>query len=211
MSPVELPPPDALRARVERAISETSPDRLGRGARSGIAAVTALVILAIGLVLLRDDFAQLPASQLAGITLGVTLLAAATLLVVLSPGTRGLGPSVTTLVGLTVVTAPLYAALTVISPLGATASPRTTSCFAAASLCALLALTGFTVALRRAVPVAPIARGALLGAAAGAWAGLTQHLHCPSGARLHILLGHAVPIVIFAIVGALVTPRWLRP
>ena len=52
---------------------------------------------------------------------------------------------------------------------------------------------------------------ALLGATAGAWAGVLQHLHCPSGDRVHILLGHAVPIVIFAIASALATPRWLRP
>lgn len=212
MTPMGIPPPDALRQRIESAIAETPASRFGRGPRLAVAVVTVLVVLAIGLLTMRPDLRAMPAASLAGVTLGVTFLAVGTLVVALAPGSRGLGAPVTALVILAVTTAPLYAILTLSAPIGdATHAPKTLACFRMSIFAASLALVGLTASLRRSVPAAPNARGALIGACAGAWAGLVIHVHCPCPDRLHIALGHALPIAIFSIVGALVTPRFLRP
>jgi len=101
-----------------------------------------------------------------------------------------------------------------VSPLQGAAevpAPPTWMCLAMAAMVATVGLSALVAAFRYAVPVAPRARGAALGAAAGAWAGLAMHLRCPSAAPLHILLGHAVPIALVALLGALVAPRFVRP
>jgi hypothetical protein len=69
---------------------------------------------------------------------------------------------------------------------------------------------GLLWALRNAVAVAARLRGAALGAAAGAWSGLALHIHCPAFERGHIMIGHFLPILIFAVVGAMVGPRVLK-
>jgi hypothetical protein len=51
----------------------------------------------------------------------------------------------------------------------------------------------------------------MLGAAAGAVAGVALHLFCPHFDAIHLVVGHVAPIAAFAMVGALLTPRWLRP
>ena len=177
-----------------------------------VSIVVVLVAVSIGIALMRPDVSALPLASIIGVTLGVALLATATLIVALSPGSRGLGASVSSLVALAATTAPLYAVVTMMAGLGAAEDgPRVRGCFSTSLAIASVALVGLTFALRRSVPAAPVARGALLGACAGAWAGLTIHLHCPCGDRMHILIGHAVPIAIFSVLGAVVSPRWLRP
>lgn len=213
MTPAELPPPpDALRERIRASIADTAPVGLSPRARVAVSIVVVLVAVSIGIALMRPDISALPFGALLGVTLGVAFLATATLVVALSPGSRGLGAPVTALVALAAITAPLYAIITMTASLGlAQDGPAVRGCFSMSLAVAAIALTGLTYALRRSVPVAPVARGALLGACAGAWAGLAIHLHCPCGDRMHILLGHAVPIAIFSVVGAIVSPRLLRP
>ncbi len=212
MMPTEIPPPDALRDRIRAAVAQTTPVGLSPRARVVVSIVVVLVAVSIGIALMRPDVSALPLASIIGVTLGVALLATATLIVALSPGSRGLGASVSSLVALAATTAPLYAVVTMMAGLGAAEDgPRVRGCFSTSLAIASVALVGLTFALRRSVPAAPVARGALLGACAGAWAGLTIHLHCPCGDRMHILIGHAVPIVIFSVLGAVVSPRWLRP
>jgi len=212
MTPAEIPPPDALRDRIRAAVAETKPIGLTPRGQLAVSIVVVLVAVSIGIALMRPDLASLPTGALLSVTLGVGLLSTATLVVALSPGSRGLGAPVTALVALAAMTAPLYAIITLGGSLGAVADgPDVRGCFSMSLAIAAIGLAGLTFALRRSVPVAPIARGALLGACAGAWAGLAIHLHCPCGDKLHILLGHAVPIAIFALIGAVATPRFLRP
>ena len=212
MTPVEIPPPDALRERIQAAVTRTPASTLSPRTRAIVAMVVILISVAIGIATMRPDFAALPVASLVGVTLGIGFLAAATLVAALSPGTHGLGAPVTLLVTLAATTAPLYALMTMMGGLGyAPDGPATRGCFTLSLVVAITALTGLTFALRRSVPAAPVARGALLGACAGAWAGLTIHLHCPCGDSLHILLGHAVPIALSALLGAVISPRFLRP
>lgn len=213
MTPVELPPPpDVLRDRIREAVAKTPASGATPRARVAIAIVVILIAVAAGLALMRPDLPALPLPSLIGVSLGIAFLAAATLVVALSPGSRGLGAPVTTLVALAAITTPLYALMTMMAGLGdAPDGPRVRGCFTMSLAVASFALAGLTFALRRSVPAAAVARGALLGACAGAWAGLTIHLHCPCGEALHILLGHAVPIAICSLAGALISPRFLRP
>jgi hypothetical protein len=55
---------------------------------------------------------------------------------------------------------------------------------------------------KRTVAVHPIASGAALGAAAGAFGEITVDLWCPITTSMHVLIGHALPIVLLALVGA---------
>ena len=71
----------------------------------------------------------------------------------------------------------------------------------------LLVLVSFTAALRRSAPVASRLRGAALGAAAGAWAGLGVFLFCPATDHRHLLVGHVLPIAIFTLLGLAAVPR----
>ena len=83
-------------------------------------------------------------------------------------------------------------------------------CLVISAIVSLLVLTTFTVALRRSIPTANGLRGAAIGAAAGAWAGLSVFVFCPSGDLLHLLVGHILPIVAFTLLGIVSIPRILR-
>jgi hypothetical protein len=53
-------------------------------------------------------------------------------------------------------------------------------------------------------PVTPRVRGASFGVVAGAWAGAGMMLVCPNNTATHVLVGHALPVLLFAFIGALV-------
>jgi hypothetical protein len=54
---------------------------------------------------------------------------------------------------------------------------------------------------KRTITVHPVAGGAALGAAAGAFGGITVDLWCPLTNSPHVLVGHVLPIVVLALVG----------
>lgn len=70
-------------------------------------------------------------------------------------------------------------------------------------------LVAMLVHLRGLDPVRPQVRGAALGATAGAWAGTGTMLLCPHHGWTHVLVGHLLPVVLFAIAGAVVGGRVL--
>jgi Negative regulator of sigma F len=90
-------------------------------------------------------------------------------------------------------------------------SPWGLRCLAIAVTVGLLVLVSLTAALRRSGPVASRLRGAALGAAAGAWAGLGVFLFCPATDHRHLLVGHVLPIAILTLLGLAAVPRALRP
>lgn len=87
----------------------------------------------------------------------------------------------------------------------------TWSTHVACLLATLLLSIGPVVALafvrRASDPVHPRATGAALGAAAGAWGGVLIDMHCPITAPVHIALAHVMPVVIYALIGALIASR----
>jgi hypothetical protein len=59
-------------------------------------------------------------------------------------------------------------------------------------------------------PVRPRLTGAALGAAAGAWAAVVVEFWCPLADPSHVLIGHALPLLVLAAAGALGGVRLLR-
>jgi hypothetical protein len=114
---------------------------------------------------------------------------------------------------------PASAALTLLEPVhegstvaaAVTISPWGARCAIISAIVGIGVMISFTAALRHAVPVASRLRGAALGAAAGVWAGLAVFAFCPSGDRVHMMIGHFLPVLALMLVGALITPRQLRP
>ncbi|MGZ3417622.1 MAG: NrsF family protein [Polyangiales bacterium] len=205
-----IPPPDLLRERVRAAVSETRPT-MGWPARLSIAVVTVAASIAIALMRMRPDM-HAPSGALIALTAVLAVLAIATSAIGLTTGSRGLGAPLTTLAIAAIATAPIYASLTMMWPqplVGQGASP--VNCFVMATAIGAVVLTGLTFALRHAVPAAPLARGALVGACAGAWAGLAIHMHCPATDKMHILVGHALPLLVATLLGVLIVPRFLKP
>ncbi len=227
----DIEPPPELHARIRAAIAATPAPRLGTRLRIAAAlavvpcAAAAVLVIATRLVYgrpvvrpaLRLDMAMEGSSHvltmlilLVGLTLAATLVAVAR-------GRRGLGPGVVSLVGLSTLVTPLYAALALGGsghagePAGPELSPWGLPCLYIATAVGLFALATFAAALRRSVPVASSLRGAALGAAAGAWAGLTVFVFCPAGEVPHLLVGHVLPILAFTLLGLAAVPRLLRP
>ena len=78
------------------------------------------------------------------------------------------------------------------------------TCFALIVAMASMPLAVFITSRREGDPIRPEATGAILGAAAGAWGTVLIELHCELTLPRHVVLGHLMPIVLLAIVGAAV-------
>jgi hypothetical protein len=224
-------PSERLYARVRSAI-ESTPAATMRTRTRIVAALaivptltTLVVLIASGLVYgqpaagLDIDVASSAAvlttmSLLIGLALASTVFA-------LWQGSGGLGIASMWLVSIAALVAPVYAALTVLQPLhsgaaddvsltGVAISPWGLRCILLASVVGISVLGIFAVALRRAVAVAVVLRGAALGAAAGSWAGLAVFAFCPSGELQHLLIGHVLPIVLLTLCGVRIFQVWIR-
>ncbi|MGH8175265.1 MAG: NrsF family protein [Steroidobacter sp.] len=136
----------------------------------------------------------------------------------LSQGRTGFGAGVAILVAIACSITPLYAILILPEPLHASGvlldaarpSPWGVRCLLVASIVIGLSLSSFALALRRAVTVAVRLRGAALGAAAGAWAGIALLFFCPAGEALHLIVGHVLPILVAIVLGFALTPAVLK-
>jgi hypothetical protein len=72
-------------------------------------------------------------------------------------------------------------------------------------------LVALVVIRRRSDPVHPAIAGAVLGITAGVAAGTFVDLWCPVAHLPHVLLGHILPLVVAALIGAYVGRRLLPP
>ena len=222
-------PPDALYGRIRASIETTPASRMSTRTRVVLAmaaaplvAVTVLLIAsqvvyqryAVGLEVGAQSTSQLGwvLFLLVGLTLGSTLVA-------LWRSRSGLGSRVLPLALVAGLVGPIYALLVLENPVHAhdpgvvsvEISPWGVRCVLIATIVGMFVLASFAAALRRAVPAASRLRGAALGAATGAWTGLTVFLFCPSSDYQHLLVGHVRPIVAFTILGGTRGPRPLRP
>lgn len=223
MSAQSIPPPPAdLEAKLRAAIAaEPQPPRARIGSRLSIGVSVAVIAAMAVSMQMRPDAAEISAAWFFSTVGCALLLAILAVALATLPGRRGLGAPVTWLAVVVAITPALYAALTMIAPMRppdalsvftsfAEAVKSAWPCFSMSVGVGGLAGLGLAWSLRRAVPTAPALRGAALGAAAGAWSGLALHLHCPMFERGHIMVGHFLPILLFALVGALVGPRVLK-
>lgn len=223
-------PPDPLLARIRAAVRNTAAPKAGARRRIAIAVslaaamAGAVVMLASQLVYHRYASGlevALPSSphlsQVLSLLVALTLVAT---IIAMWRGRNGLGSGAISLYLASALVAPIYAALVLVSPVHVHADKLALAdvaisrwglrCLVISALVGLLVLTTFTVALRRSIPTANGLRGAAIGAAAGAWAGLSIFIFCPSGDLLHILVGHILPIVAFTLLGIVAIPRILR-
>jgi hypothetical protein len=225
-------PSERLYARVRSAV-ENTPAATTRTRTRILAAVAIVPALTTLVVLIASEWVYgLPAAGLdidvaspgAALTILALLagLALAATLFALSQGRGGLGIAATSLVSVAGLVVPVYAALTVLQPLhsgaadavaltGVAISPWGWRCIFIATVVSASTMAIFAAALRRAVPVASGPRGAALGAAAGAWGGLAVFAFCPSGELQHLLVGHALPIALFTLLGGFALSKVLRP
>ncbi|XXU14855.1 NrsF family protein [Sorangium sp. So ce861] len=169
---------------------------------------------------LRVDLGTGSPARLLVVLFSLLAFALLTTLIALRRGKYGLGSGATPLSVAAGLVVPVYAFATLAWPLRsygpaaeseASLHPWGVPCFAIAAIVGLVVLATFTSALRWAVPVARGPRGAAVGAAAGAWAGLSVFIHCPAFEPTHLIVGHVVPIVAFTLLGVFVIPRALRP
>jgi hypothetical protein len=72
-------------------------------------------------------------------------------------------------------------------------------------------LVAFVAVRRRSDPVHPGVAGAALGVTAGVAAGTLVDLWCPVGFVQHVLLGHILPLLVVAALGAWAGRRFLGP
>jgi hypothetical protein len=82
-------------------------------------------------------------------------------------------------------------------------------CFGLTLLLAAWPLTILCLSRRGTDPTHPNSLGAAIGIAAGAYAGVFVDLFCPVGHVQHVLLGHALPIVLLGLAGVWLGARLL--
>jgi len=226
----EVPPPEELLARIRTAVASAPASKVSTRLRITVALAampfltSAVVLVASRIVYhrpaLRFDLATHPTSQLLIVLLLLVGLTLAATLIAVGRGERGLGSGVVSLFLVSLFVTPIYGALTLASALGAgeaataslvAVSPWGPRCLALSAAVGLVVLFSFAAALRRSAPVASRLRGAALGAAAGAWAGLSVFIYCPATEYHHLLVGHVLPIAVLMLLGLSAIPRALRP
>ncbi|KYF77610.1 hypothetical protein BE17_26780 [Sorangium cellulosum] len=223
-------PADELHARLAKAIAEAPasptplPDRLVLVA-CALPCVVAVTLLGrralFGRSVLRADLPSLPPEQLMLELVLLALLTVGTTAVAVRPGPAGFGSAARLLGATSLAAAPAFLVIVLLLPLqsadaeavlaSAGLHPFGLPCMAIAALVGTFALGALSWALRHAVPVSARLRGAALGAASGAWAGLALVIHCPASALLHVLASHVAPVVVFTVLGMLVVPAVVRP
>jgi hypothetical protein len=195
-----------------------SPTRSATRRRQAAALGVSLAWLATHLTVygIRTDFQQLPPAYVAAQVALPFAFGFASLLVAAAPGRLGLG------LGISVI-----ASLALLGPLSfwlfaATLTPPYQAApgngfWVSSLLClditlawAAAPLLLAALAVRRAFPAGAAWRSALVGSALGLLSGAAINLHCPNVNPAHLLAGHGVPVVVAALVGALVVARWAR-
>lgn len=212
----EAPPPagDRLRAArppvPTRSVAERR--RLAAFAVSVVWLCTHLVVYGV-----RGDFATLPVAYVAAQVGVPVVLAAACLLAALAPGKLGLGVGVA-LLGTTALLGPLsFWVLALGAPLPHALEVNPRGFWLGSLLClditvawAAAPLLLVALSLRRAFVARAAWRSALVGGGLGLLSGAAINLHCSNVDRWHMLVGHAVPVALAALVGAFLVARWTR-
>jgi negative regulator of sigma F NrsF-like protein len=204
------PPPSSRRKEPSLDRAQTRRRRWVALGLSGAWLMTHLIVYGV-----RQDLAHLSPFYVA-VQIGLPFaFAVGSLCVALSPGKLGLGVSLAAIAGLGLLGPSSFwlSALIMPVPRGLVADASLLPalvCLDITLLWAALPLVVAAVSLRRAFPGGAVWRSALVGAAAGLFSGATMNLHCANVDPLHIVVGHGVPVIVGALVGAFVIARWLR-
>jgi hypothetical protein len=209
----DLPPP-SLRARVLQEVRAVPSSTMADRRRGAIVAAC----IAAGASLFLSLRLGLPSARSQGVlallAIGGAVFAIVTTWVAASRGRSMLGRSRGVLVAVAVL-APLalIAWATTVTGLesavvlvGGTMTQHIV-CIVFTLLFAFGPFVALAYARRGTDPVHPRALGAALGAAAGAWGGGMIDVHCTVTTVEHFAIGHALPIVLLSVLGALVGAR----
>jgi hypothetical protein len=207
--------PKAMKARVLGAARKMkAPTRQAVTLDAVLVLVTGAAV-AINVFLAAGGFVAgpRPTALVVSTALGRGTIALASTWASLARGGSMLGRSLTWLV-MTAILTPLAIAgwmLLAASALLPNDASSEWHCLAIATLAGAGPLAAFVVVRRRTDLAHPIATGAALGVAAGAWADFLMVLHCPAPELAHRLLCHAVPSAFLAATGAALGALVVRP
>lgn len=166
---------------------------------------------------IRNDFDRVSPLYLVAQVLLPFVLAMASLSVALAGGRLGLGMKIGLISTLALLGPTTFCLIAFGSPApyvvpdGAGSLIGILVCLDITVAWAALPLLLAVLALRGAFAAGSRHRSALVGAAAGLFAGATMNLHCPNVSSLHVLLGHGLPVVLAAAAGALFLAFRTRP
>lgn len=184
-----------------------------------LAATMAWLALSISGFGVRRDHADFTTAYLIGSPAVLAIVCSGALYVALSGGRRGVGSARWKQTAALLWIAAAFAASSVwvesgpnsVIPAGAmSASARIALCGGVATLLAAVPLGVAVWALRRAFPLDPGVRGAVVGACCGLAAASVTHLTCPVATVGHVLIAHGMPILLGAWAGWVAGRRWLR-
>jgi hypothetical protein len=201
-----MTPSSSLRDKILADAAATKSRTRTEGRRRAIVAYTVAALLGLPLFFYWGGFghtAGRPIALTAGMATGALLLAVAAASIAWWRGKSQVGRSQTALLAIAVLV-PLVTYVWMVSWHGRYNEPfqrvgyrclAMTLASGAPLLVAALWLRKHTIAVH------PVAGGAALGAAAGAFGGITVDLWCPLTNSPHVLIGHVLPIILLALVG----------
>ena len=211
-------PPRGLKERIlAEAASKPSPTRATSRAYALITGVSSIVV-AMTIFLAWDGPRHGQGRQAwyyAASILGWTIIAAASGWAAFGRGRSAVGRSRAWMLAVATATPALLLgmmwAFTLVDPTVTEVHPERLGlkCLSLTLSAAVLPLAGLFALRSGSDPVHPGTTGAALGAASGAAAGIMVELWCPVGTVQHIALGHIVPIVVLALLGAVIGRRVL--
>ena len=136
------------------------------------------------------------------------IIGGAALVLALSRGRAGLGPSVQSAGVLLGVAMVLFVATCIVT--FSTPGILAKDSFICGELILVLGavpLLALAFAMRNSTPNRSLTKSGLLGASVGLLAAGVQAAHCPKDELVHLVVGHGLPIVVLALIGATVVRR----
>lgn len=205
-----------LRERVLREAARTPSPTRAETTRRTTSIVVLGVLATAGLFFGTGRYVQGPRSvALVALTIGTSLVVALALTATLRSSRSMLGPSRSVLLAAGGAGAAVLALVAALAPSVLEGGPgvsRVTDlvCGTMTLVQSLLPLAVLAIPRRGSDPVHPLAAGAALGVAAGAWGAAMAYVRCPHGGAAHSVLAHALPALALAVVGALLGRALLR-
>lgn len=204
MSPVT--PSSSLRERILAEAAATKSRTRSEGRRRAVLIYTVAALVGLPLFFYWGGFghtAGRPVPLTAGLSVGALLLAIAAASVAWWRGKSQIGRSQTALLAIAILV-PIVTYVWMVSWNGRYVEPFHRvgyRCFAMTIASGSPLLIAALWLRKRTIAVHPVAGGAALGAAAGAFGGVTVDLWCPLTNSAHVLVGHVAPIILLALVG----------
>jgi hypothetical protein len=211
--------PESLRAMVASNVTPVASFSLWQ--RSAVPLILVAVVVCAGmLVRPRSDLSAQQGMTFVAVLMVFATLVVAGIYIVLHRGSRGLGASrIQRLIALVAVLGMSELVMALVSH-GSAASTGVqihelllacAHCGVCGTLVSLVVALGFFGVARRTAVTSPSLMGAVAGATSGLSGAMYLHVTCPNAAIDHMMISHGGPVVLGAVIGALVGKRLLAP